>query len=321
MFDEGPEGPLPAHGNQRGHPDLMVMVEGQVGDDITQILAIGELPGPGKGNDKEPAAGLNGLKVFPRGISGIRDHNHAFTPGGQHEVIEHLPNQHRLRSILLVCFRFDQTKIQRNTVDTPLSNEQYQVQPTAKPGVLVQAPLLHQRILLGTLALQGAIHHQEQDPVLRWRESHQGLAHQPLEHLLPWPTPAGQQPPQVPPPNMLRCIAAQGLTGGFLKTDQMGHYQPAKDQKVTIAEPSPQRLKKSLYFFGQTRYLDHGWPLGGRMKNVWFSSFYSQAGQPASSLSRFRDYAALKIHHKRLLKSYQPVNFEDLAIRPIYNLK
>jgi hypothetical protein len=57
---------------------------------------------------------------------------------------------------------------------------------------------------------------------------------------------------------MLGGIAAQGFTGGLLKTDQLGHYQPAKDQKVTIAEPSPQRLKKSLYFFGQTRYLDHG---------------------------------------------------------------
>jgi hypothetical protein len=49
-------------------------------------------------------------------------------------------------------------------------------------------------------------------------------------------------------------------TGGLLKTDQMGHYQPAKDQEVTIAEPGPQRLKKSLYFFGQTRYFNHGWP-------------------------------------------------------------
>ena len=65
--------------------------------------------------------------------------------------------------------------------------------------------------------------------------------------------PADQQSPQVPPPNMLGGIAAQGFTGGLLKTDQMGHDQPAKDQKVTIAEPGPQRLKKLLYFFGQTR--------------------------------------------------------------------
>src|SRR5918992_4830238 len=78
MFDEGPEGPLPTRGNQRGHPDSMVMVDGQVGDDIPQIVAIGELPGTGEGNDKEPAAGLNGLEIFARGIGGIGDHNHAF---------------------------------------------------------------------------------------------------------------------------------------------------------------------------------------------------------------------------------------------------
>jgi hypothetical protein len=86
----------------------------------------------------------------------------------------------------------------------------------------------------------------------------------------------------VPPPDVLGGIAAQGFTGGLLKTDQMGHYQPAKGQKVTIAEQGSQWLKKSLYFFGQTRYLDHGWPLGKQMKKSLASSFYSQAGQPAS---------------------------------------
>ena len=125
MFEEGPEGPLPARGNQRGHPDSMVMVDGQVGDDIPQILAIGELAGTGEGNDKEPAAGLNGLEIFARGVGGIGDHNHAFAPRWQHQGLKHVPNQHRLRPIIGVCFRFDQTKIQRNTVDTPLGDEQH----------------------------------------------------------------------------------------------------------------------------------------------------------------------------------------------------
>src|ERR671931_2122143 len=60
-----------------------------------------------------------------------------------------------------------------------------------------------------------------------------------------------------------RCAweySGPGFTRGFLKTDPMGHSQPAKDQKMAVTEPSPQWLKKSLYFFGQTRYLDHGWP-------------------------------------------------------------
>src|ERR687896_827002 len=294
LFDEGPEGPLPARGNQRGHPDSMVMMDGQVGDDIPQILAIGELPGTGEGNDKEPAAGLNGLEIFARGIGGIGDHNHAFAPSWQHQGLKHVPNQHRLRPIILVCFRFDQTKIQRNTVDTPLGDEEHDMQPTGKRRLFIQAPLLDQGIFLGALALQGAIHHQIQHPVIRRWKGRQSLGHQPVEHLLPRPTPAGQQSPQVPPANVLGGIAAQGFTGGLLKTDQMRRYQPAKDQKMAVAEPSPQRLKKTLYFFGQARYLNHGWPLEERMKG-WLSSFLllGRAGQQVP-LNPSRDFTAIK---------------------------
>jgi hypothetical protein len=75
----------------------------------------------------------------------------------------------------------------------------------------------------------------------------------------------------------------------------MGHDQPAKDQKVTIAEPGPQRLKKSLYFFGQTRYLDHGWPLGKQMKKSWLPlSTPKQASSQVFGRTD-RNYTALKI--------------------------
>jgi hypothetical protein len=93
---------------------------------------------------------------------------------------------------------------------------------------------------------------------------------------------------------VLGGIAAQGFTGGLLKTDQMRRYQPAKDQKMAVAEPSPQRLKKTLYFFGQTRYLNHGWPLEERMKG-WLSSFLllRRAGQQVP-LNPSRDFTAIK---------------------------
>ena len=61
------------------------MVDRQMGDDIPQILAIGELPGTGEGDHKEPATGLNGLEIFARGIGRIRNYNHAVAPGGQHQ--------------------------------------------------------------------------------------------------------------------------------------------------------------------------------------------------------------------------------------------
>jgi hypothetical protein len=117
----------------------------------------------------------------------------------------------------------------------------------------------------------------------------------------------------MPSPNVLGCIAAQRFTGGLLKTHQVRRYQPAEDQKMAVAKPSPQRLKKTLYFFGQTRYLDHGWPLGERMKNVWLPLSTPWKASPQVSGRADRNYTALKIQNKLLSKSYQAVNFEYLA--------
>jgi hypothetical protein len=74
----------------------------------------------------------------------------------------------------------------------------------------------------------------------------------------------------------------------------MGHYQPAKDQKVTVAEQGLEGHKKTLYFFWQTSYLDHGWPLEERMKGCLVSSFYSLGGWPASLCSPSKDYTPIK---------------------------
>ena len=41
----------------------MIRVDGQLGDDIPQILAIGELPGTGEGNDKERTFSITPGKV------------------------------------------------------------------------------------------------------------------------------------------------------------------------------------------------------------------------------------------------------------------
>src|ERR671936_2915154 len=81
-------------------------------------------------------------------------------------------------------------------------------------------------------------------------------------------------------------------------------------RRVTIAEPGPQRLKKSLFFFGQTRYLDHGWPLGKQMEKSWLPLSTPKQASPQAPGGTDRNYTALKIHNKLLLKSYQPVNFE-----------
>jgi hypothetical protein len=85
-------------------------------------------------------------------------------------------------------------------------------------------------------------------------------------------------------------------------------YQPAKDQKMAVAEPSPQRLKKTLYFFGQTRYLDHGWPLG--KQKSWLPLSTPKQASPQVFEGADRDYTALKMQNKLLSKSYQAVNFE-----------
>src|SRR3954451_897685 len=111
-----------------------------------------------------------------------------------------------------------------------------QVQPNGKRCLFIQTPLLDQGVLLGALTLQGTIHHQIQHSVIRRWKGRQGLGHQPVEALLPRPTPAGQQSPHVPPPDMLGGLAAQGFTGGLLKTLETSHYNTEKDQKMTTPE-------------------------------------------------------------------------------------
>src|ERR687887_2704225 len=49
---------------------------------------------------------------------------------------------------------------------------------------------------------------------------------------------------------------------------------------------------------------------GGRMKDVWLPLSTPRQASPQVPGSTDRNYTALKIHNKLLLKSYQPVNFE-----------
>jgi hypothetical protein len=51
--------------------------------------------------------------------------------------------------------------------------------------------------------------------------------------------------------------------------------------------------------------------LGGRMKDVWLPLSTPKQASPQVSGKIDRNYTALKIHNKLLLKSYQPVNFES----------
>ena len=182
--------------------------------------------------------------------------------------------------------------------------------PQLNGAYSLKRPFLTRGFFRVALALQGAIYYPIQPTLPRGWKGQKALIHQPVEHRLPWPTPTDQQTPPMPPPNLLGCIAAQGFTGGLLKTHPVRRYLEPKDQKMAVAEPSPQRLKKTLYFFGQPRYLDHGWPLGEPMKNVWLPLSTPKQASPQVSGRADRNYTALKIRNKLLSKSYQAVNFE-----------
>jgi hypothetical protein len=56
--------------------------------------------------------------------------------------------------------------------------------------------------------------------------------------------------------------------------------------------------------------------LGGRMKDVWPPLSTPKQASPQVSGRTDRNYTALKIPKKLLLKSYQPVNFEYLSRLP-----
>jgi hypothetical protein len=57
------------------------------------------------------------------------------------------------------------------------------------------------------------------------------------------------------------------------------------------------------------------------MKDVWLPLSTPRQASPQVPGSTDRNYTALKIHNKLLLKSYQPVNFEHLMIRLPNQLK
>src|SRR5215469_15997280 len=78
-------------------------------------------------------------------------------------------------------------------------------------------------------------------------------------------------------------MTSQGLQGGFLKTHQVRHHQPAQDQVMTITEIGLERSKQTRYFCGQPRHLGHGWPFCGVVKRgVTHPSSYLQGGWPAN---------------------------------------
>jgi hypothetical protein len=296
--------------------NLVCLGQGQMRDDIAQMLAVGQLPGARESNDKEPPSRLNGLEICPRGIGGIGHHDQPFAPRGQHEALKHFSKEGVFRPIAFTPFGFQQPKGQRNTVDIPLGNEQDHMQPKGIGGIFIEAPFFGQGILFGALALQGAIHHQEQHSITRRWKSRQGLGHQPLQYLLPRPARAGHQPAQVPSGHMPGGVAAPSLEGGFLKTDELRHHQPTKDQKMTVAEQELEGKKKTLYFVRQTSYLDHGWPFWERMKGWLAFPLFLSSGRPASKSPPFLSRTLLlpQYRNKSLFKIDQPVNFEYLMI-------
>ena len=122
-FGKRPEDPASGAGHDQRHADLAVMVDRQMGDQIPQVLAIGQLPGVREGNDKEPVASLNGLQISPRGVGGIGHHYDLLTPCGQDDLLEHLPKEGVLRLIAGAAFGLDQPKGQGYAVHIPLGQE------------------------------------------------------------------------------------------------------------------------------------------------------------------------------------------------------
>jgi hypothetical protein len=100
-------------------------------------------------------------------------------------------------------------------------------------------------------------------------------------------------------------VATPRLEGSFLKTDELRHPQPTKDQKMAVAEPGLEGKKKTLYFVRQTRYLDHGWPPWEKMKGCLIStSFYTpwEAGQQVPSVP-LKDHTMPQTGTNRFSKS------------------
>ncbi len=81
-------------------------------------------------------------------------------------------------------------------------------------------------------------------------------------------------------------MTGQGLQGGFLKTHQVRHHQPAQHQVVALAKMGLERSEQTRYLHGQPAHPGHGWPRCWVVKlGFTHLSTYLQglAGKPTSS--------------------------------------
>src|SRR5215813_1192654 len=299
---KGPEDPASGAGDEQGDTDLAVVVNRQMGDHIAQVLTVGQLPGAWQGDHKEPLAGLNGRQIGPRGIGGIRHHEDVLNPSGQHPILKHLPQEGILRLIAWTPLRLDHAEGQRHAVDVPLRKENAHVQAKGIGGILVEPPLLGQGILLRTFAFEGAVHHQIEDAIAWGREGAQSLADQPLQYPRPLPAPGRQHPAQVPGGAVRGEIPGQALQRGFLKTHQVSHQQPTKDQVGTVTEIGLEGSQQTRYFLRQPGHPDHGWPRRWTSKMAFIPpSPYRLPGPPATApFVRLQCCRTLKRQHNHI---------------------
>src|SRR5262245_40196712 len=313
-----PEDPTSRAGHDQGDADLAVMVDGQMSNQIAQVLAVGQLPGAREGHDKEPPPGLNGLQIGPRRIGGIRHDHDFFTPRGQNDVLEHGPKQGVLGLIARAAFGFDEAKSQRNTVDIPLGDQQDDLQATGERRVLVQPPFLRPGVLLAALGLQGTVHHQIEHPIFGGWKGRQRFADQPLYHPRPRPAPGSQQPAQMPGCHMLGRIPRQSLHGRFPKTHQMGDQQPTQHQVMAIAERGLERNEQTRYFLRHPGHPDHGWPPQRTgLMSLKHPSAYLPGGHPTRAwLLRRSPGKAMKRQHYQATTPFNLSSLSNLILLP-----
>ena len=209
---------------------------GQISDPIAQGLTVGQLPGAGEREDKEPAPCLNGLQMGPRGI-GCISYAHPFVaPSGQDDRLEPLPKQPLLGLLVGAVFRFAHAKGQRNPMDLPLRPENPHVQPVSEGRLCVQPSFLRRRIFLAPLALEGTIHHPLEYPLFGRGQRRPGLAHQPIHDPSPLPPSCRPQAAQRPGSHRGGGIAGPPRHGGFATTPQVRDHHPTEHPVRAIAE-------------------------------------------------------------------------------------
>jgi hypothetical protein len=216
---------------------------GQVGDQRFEGFAIGEFSGPRQREHILIAQRLDQAHVGPEGIGGVRDDDDLLAPGRRPDITQHLPEQGVFGLIGGIVLASEQRNIDREAIDAPVDREEYDAKPE-DIGLQVPEPgFLRHRIFGASLALDGAVADEREEPICGGRQCLQDLVGKPPQQCLRAPRGRAEQPAVMLVGQMARALTAQFLQVGLVAIQEMLHQEPTAHAVMRVANARSQHAQ------------------------------------------------------------------------------